>query len=49
MGEFDKYLKEIGIEHYYSCPKTPKTYKYATVYGNSIKNSEAVDRGILVL
>jgi len=34
MGEFDKYLKEIGIEHYYSYPRTPKTYKYATVYGN---------------
>ena len=31
MGEFDKYLKEIGIEHYYSYPRTPKTYKYATV------------------
>jgi len=25
MGEFDKYLKEIGIEHYYSYPRTPKT------------------------
>jgi len=24
-------LKEIGIEHYYSYPRTPKTYKYATV------------------
>jgi len=34
MGEFDKYLKEIGIEHYYSYPRTPKTYKYATVYVN---------------
>jgi hypothetical protein len=22
MGEFDKYLKEIGIEHYYSYPRT---------------------------
>ena len=25
MGEFDKYLQEIGIEHYYSYPRTPKT------------------------
>jgi Transposase and inactivated derivatives len=25
MGEFDKYLEEIGIEHYYSYPRTPKT------------------------
>ncbi|MFP3158150.1 MAG: hypothetical protein RXR65_00035 [Hydrogenobaculum sp.] len=49
MEEFDKYLKEIGIEHYYSYPRTPETYKYATVYGNGIKNSEVVDRGILVL
>ncbi|MFP3158789.1 MAG: hypothetical protein RXR65_03355 [Hydrogenobaculum sp.] len=49
MGEFDKYLKEIGIEHYYSYPRIPKTYKYATVYGNGIKNSEVVDRGRLVL
>jgi len=35
MGEFDKYLQEIGIEHYYSYPRTPKTYKYATVYDTS--------------
>jgi hypothetical protein len=49
MGEFDKYLKEIGTEHYYSYPRTPKTYKYATVNGNGIKNSEVVDRGRLVL
>jgi len=34
LGEFDKYLQEIGIEHYYSYPRTPKAYKYATVYGN---------------
>jgi len=29
-----KCLKEIGIEHCYSYPRIPKTYKYATVYGN---------------
>jgi transposase InsO family protein len=25
MGEFEGYLREIGIEHYYSYPRTPKT------------------------
>ncbi len=25
LGEFDKYLNEIGIEHYFSYPRSPKT------------------------
>ena len=37
--------------HYSLVYRTPAevAYKYATVYGNGIKNSEVVDRGILVL
>jgi len=37
--------------HYSLGYRTPAevAYKYATVYGNGIKNSEVVDRGRLVL
>jgi len=37
--------------HYSLGYRTPAevAYKYATVYGNGIKNSELVDRGRLVL
>jgi len=34
---------------YCSYPRTPKTYKYAKVYGNGIKNSEVVDHDRLAL
>ncbi|GAB6078483.1 integrase core domain-containing protein [Hydrogenobaculum acidophilum] len=34
MGEFDKYLNEIGIEHYYSYPRTPTSMPRNKTNGN---------------
>ncbi len=46
LGEFHKYLEDIGIEHYYSYPRSPKTNAYVERLIRTIEEELCVIEGL---